>query len=185
MKEPILEPVLRRIRFQKVIGHIRHNSVVVDIGCGHTPHFLNRLERFIKKGTGLDRSVVEGERGNIRLISTELNKQIPVRSNSADHVTLIAVLEHLKNPRELLGEVLRLLRPGGILLLTTPTPLNKPLLEFLAFGLGVVSRREISEHRRYYWKSELVSVLKAAGFTKIRHEYFELLLNNFVIAEKR
>ena len=48
MTEPLLEPLLRKIRFEKVLKHIKHGTTVVDIGCGHTPHLLNRLEKYIK-----------------------------------------------------------------------------------------------------------------------------------------
>lgn len=185
MKEPILEPLLRHFRFRKILRHISPNSIVVDIGCGHTPHLLNRLERFIKEGTGLDQLVINGKKGKIKLVSSVLKRKIPIKSNYADHVTLIAVLEHLESPNELLKEAFRILKPGGKFLLTTPSHLNKPLLEFLAFKLNIVSPREIAEHKRYFWKSELVSVVKKAGFINIHHEYFEFFLNNFVVARKK
>ena len=37
-----------------------------------------------------------------------------------DIITLVDVIEHVSNPVELLGEINRLLKPGGILLLVTP-----------------------------------------------------------------
>jgi 2-polyprenyl-3-methyl-5-hydroxy-6-metoxy-1,4-benzoquinol methylase len=39
---------------------------------------------------------------------------------SFDAATLIEVIEHLRDPRSLLAECRRVLRPGGILLVTTP-----------------------------------------------------------------
>lgn len=185
MAEPILEPILRRLRFEKVLGYITRGSYVVDIGCGHTPHLLNRLERYIKNGVGIDQLVDNVDRGKIRLISTLLADKLPVASNVADHVTLIAVLEHLDNPSATLRESYRVLKRKGTIIITTPTPLNKPILEFLSFRLGVVSTREIAEHKRYYWKKELIYQLRKAGFRDIRHRYFELFCNNFVVAYKR
>jgi len=47
-------------------------------------------------------------------------EQRPFPENSFDAVTLGAVLEHVFNPRELLAEINRLLRPGGFLWLDVP-----------------------------------------------------------------
>jgi 2-polyprenyl-3-methyl-5-hydroxy-6-metoxy-1,4-benzoquinol methylase len=184
VREPILEPIVRYFRFQKAISKISENSIVVDIGCGHTPHLLNRLERFIKNGVGIDPLIKSWQSGNVRLISQLFSDKIPVKSGYADHVTLLAVLEHADIPETLLLECRRILKNDGTLILTTPTPLNKPLLEFLAFRLGLISPREIAEHKRYFWKKELVQKLKKAGFRKINHQYFEFFLNNFVVASK-
>lgn len=183
-REPILEPILRRIRFDMVLKHVRAGSVVVDLGCGHTPNFLNRLQSYISQGVGIDPLIKSGKKGRIRLLSKFLSDRIPLKNNFADHVTLTAVLEHLDDPTSLLKEAHRILKPGGTLLLTTPSPLNKPLLEFLSFKLGVVSQREIAEHKRYFWKKELVDSLKSVGFKKIKHSYFEFYLNNFASATK-
>lgn len=184
MSEPLLEPLLRKLRFDKALACISPNSTIVDIGCGHTPHLLNRLERYIKEGIGVDQLIGDRSYNNIKLISKLLADKIPLKSNLADHVTLIAVLEHLEMPGPLLKEAYRILKKGGTLILTTPTPLNKPLLEFLSFRLGLVSRREVAEHKTYFWKKELLRLVRAAGFKNIKHQYFELYLNNFLVVEK-
>lgn len=184
MKEPILEPFIRHFRFQKILSQIVPDSVVVDIGCGHTAHLLNRLQNYIKKGYGIDPLINDQTFPKFKLISQLLANKIPLPSKTADFVTMAAVLEHLENPEAILSEAHRILKSGGKLLLTTPSHPSKPILEFLSFGLGLVSTREIGEHKRYYWRKELVNLIRRAGFKKIKHEYFELYLNNFIIAEK-
>jgi len=156
----------------------------VDIGCGHTPHLLNRLEKYIKKGVGIDQLIKNSEIGKIRLISTMLDQKIPLSSSKADHVTLIAVLEHLEEPDEILTEARRILKPKGTLIITTPNPIAKPVLYILCYILGWVSKREIDEHKKYYWKDELIHVIKKAGFKKIEHSLFGVFWNNFLVAEK-
>lgn len=183
-KEPILEPIVRRWRFQKIISHIKPNSVVVDIGCGHIPRLLNSLAKHINHGVAIDPLSPLSSAKNIKVITRKLDNKIPLPTNLADHVTLAAVLEHLENPQGVLSECLRILKKNGTLILTTPTPLNKPLLEFLSFRLGLISPREIEEHKRYYLKNNLISLAKEIGFKNIRHQYFELFLNNFLIAQK-
>src|SRR5438876_1896407 len=47
-------------------------------------------------------------------------QRLPYDDASFDVVLLIGVLEHLENHRIALGELARVLRPGGLLILTTP-----------------------------------------------------------------
>jgi ubiquinone/menaquinone biosynthesis C-methylase UbiE len=183
-KEPLLEPVARKVRFNKILKHITPNSVVVDIGCGHTPHLLNRLETYIKSGVGIDPLIKNRHKGKIKLTSCLLSKKIPIKSNYADFVTLSAVLEHLEDPSSILKEAHRILKKDGLILITVPSPIAKPVAEFLAFRLGLISVREIAEHKRYFWGKELVEMFKKAGFKEIKHEYFWFYWNNFVIAKK-
>lgn len=46
--------------------------------------------------------------------------RIPLRSGSCDVVSAIEVIEHLEDPSAFLAEVRRVLRPKGVLVLTTP-----------------------------------------------------------------
>ncbi len=47
---------------------------------------------------------------------------LPFPDDSVDAVLLLEVLEHLPDPRAALGEIARVLKPGGTLLLTMPFP---------------------------------------------------------------
>lgn len=45
---------------------------------------------------------------------------LPVRAGTVDLVLMLEVLEHVRDPRAVLGEVHRVLRPGGRLVFTVP-----------------------------------------------------------------
>ena len=53
-------------------------------------------------------------------LQTDLNYPIPIQDNSYNFVISTEVIEHLENPRATFREFYRLLRPGGILIVTTP-----------------------------------------------------------------
>ncbi|MEO6065485.1 MAG: class I SAM-dependent methyltransferase [Lysobacterales bacterium] len=47
-------------------------------------------------------------------------KQLPILDDAADTVVLLEVLEHLREPRVALMEIVRVLKPLGVLILTMP-----------------------------------------------------------------
>lgn len=183
-QEPILENFLSFLRFRKIIRHIPSNSKVLDMGCGYRGKFLTTIKNNISSGTGLDISVDPIlSNDKIKLLSCDLNKPLPSDANEFDVVTSLANLEHLDNPLEMLREIYRVLRPGGKLLLTTPSIHGKLILEFLAF-MRLISPREIEDHKNYFDKKILLDLSKDAGFYFTKHRYFQFGMNNFLLAKK-
>src|SRR6267143_2800704 len=66
----------------------------------------------------------------------DLNQQtLPYPDNSFDVVTATEVVEHLERYREVLRDICRVMRPGGLCVLTTPNILNlNSRVRFLWFG---------------------------------------------------
>ncbi|MDH4129126.1 MAG: class I SAM-dependent methyltransferase [Spirochaetota bacterium] len=150
LKEALLEPILRKLRIKRIIKHIPKNSVICDVGCGFDGTFLKSISHKISMGIGIDKKVNPYSDYKIRLIQEKMDTKLNVQSQMFDCITLLAVLEHLDYPSSILEECHRILKPNGVLILTTPTPLSKPLLEFLAFKLKIVSREEIEDHKYYF-----------------------------------
>lgn len=183
-KEPALEKFLSRFRFQKIAKHIPEGAALLDLGCGFSGSLLKNVEKRISRGVGLDISVENNPyNSKLELREYDLNCPLPFSDNEFDIVASLANLEHLENPEQSLEEICRVLKPGGKLLLTSPSTYGKPVLEFLAF-LGLVSRREIEDHKNYFNKKNLTNLGRKAGFSFVRHSYFQLGMNNFLIAVK-
>lgn len=86
-----------------------------------------------------------------------LLKGLPYPDASFDVVTLVEVIEHLENHRAALSELARVLKPGGILILTTPNVMRiKSRLHFFLTGYHKVRRRfvpfetPLSEAHRFH-----------------------------------
>jgi len=192
-KEPIFEPIARKIRFRKTTGVIKKSKkpiIIVDLGCGPLAPFFKYLKKQrvkIKRYIGIDPLVNDKNKREkeVKLIKKPINKKIPLKSNLADFVVANAVLEHLDNPQETLKEMIRITKNKGKIIITTPTPLSKKLLEFLAFRLGLISSREIKEHKNYFNKKTLKKLTNGIGRIKTRREYFELGMNNFLVITKK
>lgn len=184
MSEELLEPFLRRMRISKIIKHIPDNCILCDVGCGFDAKFLLDISDRILKGYGFDKKIKNKYIKNIELMSADISDNIPLPDESVDRVTLLAVLEHLSNYETVLSECYRILKCGGALILTTPSPISKPLLEFLSFKLNIVSPDEIEDHKHYYSKRDLADILERAGFENAEIKSFEFGLNNMAIAFK-
>jgi SAM-dependent methyltransferase len=92
---------------------------VLDVGCGEMPFrgFLPVDARYV----GIDVVVAEGfgmtRHADVRPFD---GRQIPYNGASFDHVLCTEVLEHAEDPNTLVTEMLRVLRPGGMILTTVP-----------------------------------------------------------------
>ncbi|MFA6474999.1 MAG: methyltransferase domain-containing protein [Patescibacteria group bacterium] len=183
-KEASLESLLRWLRLRRIVRHIPDNSVVVDLGCGYDAGFLHTIASKLKRGIGVDLSVGPSSVQHIEMLAANLNEPLPLPDKTFDIVVSMANLEHLEKPEVALQEMKRVLKPGGKVLLTTPSTYAKPVLEFLAYRLHVVSEDEIRDHKLYFNKALLHQYFKEAGFNNIQHHYFQFGMNNFVLAVK-
>lgn len=185
-KEPLLEPLLRWMRLRRVMPHIPQKSVVLDIGCGRKAAFLKALSSHIEQGFGVDFKVENAQFDNITTTQLVLDTHLPFENSSFDVVTMLAVLEHIENERQILQEIHRVLVPGGKLVITVPSVWSQPVLEFLAYRLKIVSEAEIRDHKRYYNRQKLKKALvEITGFQDFHHQYFQLGMNNFCTVMKR
>lgn len=190
MKEPILEPLLRKMRLAKVLPTLQKypNCDLLDIGCGWEAKLLRSVEPHIASGVGIDFKAPSlnesNEESKLSTMSVVLEKNLPFENESFDVVTMIAVLEHLEYPIEIMQEINRVLRPNGSLIITVPSVWSQPVLEFLSFGVGIVSKDEIADHKLYHNRLSLEFLTRKSGLTIKKHKYFQLWMNNFCIASK-
>jgi ubiquinone/menaquinone biosynthesis C-methylase UbiE len=171
-------------RFLAALPHIQEGSRVCDVGCGVDAAFLNFAAARIAEGWGVDDHVSPTENSRWHLVKGDIQERLPFANQQFDHVVMLAVLEHLKQPKFVLNECFRILAPGGSLILTWPSGVVDPLLHFL-HSLGIVSdEMESGQHQKRLPIAELVRMLRDIGFGKIYHKKFELGLNNLLVAHR-
>jgi len=94
---------------------------VLDVGC-HTGQFLGGLPNaWTKLGIemGTETGRVAAEKQAVTIISQSLRDAPAHRRGTCDVVTMFDVVEHVSNPLEGLQQAAGLLKPGGLLILST------------------------------------------------------------------
>jgi SAM-dependent methyltransferase len=82
--------------------------------------------KLLKKGVlaenikAVDYNPAQYKLGQVSIQYCDLNGSLPFESQSFDVCFAIEVIEHLHNPQNLINEVWRVLKSGGMLFLTTP-----------------------------------------------------------------
>jgi SAM-dependent methyltransferase len=137
---------------------------VLDLGCGDGPFVPVLVERGAKV-TGADVAERALERARInspgaRYVRVEAHGPFPFADASFDLVWASEVVEHVADTERWVNEVRRVLRPGGRLLVTTPSvgPLRR-----LA-GRDFDPR---GQHLRFYTRRSLRDLLEDMGFTDV------------------
>lgn len=193
--EPLLEPLLRWRRFS-LGAHFFPKNIplcVVDVGCGPKISFRQftqsrhvTIVKYIGIDPLLEHCVVKkwAKEKSVELVKSPLDNCPKQLREVADVVVALALLEHVNDPLSALGAMSEMLRPGGLMVLTTPSTAGKPILEFLCYRLHVVSRREIDEHKNYFDRNSLKRLAKECHLEVVRHSYFILGMNNLLVLKK-
>jgi 2-polyprenyl-6-hydroxyphenyl methylase/3-demethylubiquinone-9 3-methyltransferase len=81
-----------------------------------------------------------------------------------DLIVSLEVIEHVTDPALFLGHIARLLKPDGLLILSTPnrTPLSKLMIVTLAEGFGRIPKGT-HDWSKFITPEELASLLSAEG----------------------
>jgi len=106
-------------------------EVLLDIGCGNGAlrSFVgNQIGRYV----GADILRYEDFPADAEFHPVDLDRlPIPLSDRFADAVVAVETIEHLENPRALMREMVRLCRPGGGVIVTTPNQLSLASKTFL------------------------------------------------------
>ncbi len=87
--------------------------------------------------------------------------------NSFDAVTLHHVIEYAPDPRDLLTQVFVVVKPGGIIYITTPNIRSIPAGLFTTYWIGMA---DVPRHCFFYTPKTMSCLLHKAGF-RVMHWY--------------
>lgn len=151
----------------RYLTHGRPRPRFLDLGCG-TGSMLQALEE-LGEATGMD---VSGEalafaatRTRARLLKGNIPEDLASLQEEFDAVLMLDLLEHLDDDRGAVKAAARLLREGGLLVVTVP-----------AYRWLYSPRDQFHHHRRRYSRREIRDMVRGAGLHEIFTSYYNCFL---------
>jgi SAM-dependent methyltransferase len=151
-------------RYRQILARIVEFSLpgpILDLGAG-VGFFVECAGRWGMDCTGVEGAlsavrIATGRYPKLAILHHTLENPLPFKDKSFQTVLMNQVVEHLTAPtaRRCLNEVNRVLRPGGMLLITSPSKYN------------LAESRGDPTHVLMYSPKELRNLLASCGFTGI------------------
>ena len=158
----IRECYLRTAKSQvRLIQKYARGTNLLDIGCAQG-FFLFSASKvgYTTKGIEISRDAVEYARGEFGLdVEAKPFEELRFAENHFDVVTLWQVLEHVPYPLMILKEVHRILKPGGLLVVSTPNIEGRPA-KILKKRWWDIKRLHLNQ----FTTKTLTDILQNAGF---------------------
>lgn len=182
---------------RKYVGTRRHNAAkdylegdILDLGCGGDIllQFINDESRYV--GVDIQDTLLETLKKThpwCKFYCINLCERGKLRDtiqSKFDTITALAVIEHLEDPSVMLAQCHDLLKVGGKLVITCPTPRGEKFLQ-LANTITGMSKESTRPHLHVYSKHELIDLLKAAELIPVVYRKFFFGLNQLIVGSAR
>jgi 2-polyprenyl-3-methyl-5-hydroxy-6-metoxy-1,4-benzoquinol methylase len=147
-------------------------GILLDAGCG-TGDLWRVLAGRYTGCIGVDAVRYEGLPDQVTFRAANLDAALPVEDASVDTAAAIEVIEHLENPRAFVRDLVRVTRPGGWIVVTTPNQLSAlSMLCLLTKGVfGAFQDRDYPAHRTALLEIDLRRIAGECGLIEVTVEY--------------
>lgn len=158
---------MKRIQYlERAIGRIRPETSIIDVGCG-----VNSLLYWIRHTRGAEGVGVDFNQDVADWVKAELDMRVEVGTledvgfepESVDVVTMTEYLEHEPDPKRVLDEVRRVLRPGGHVAIEIPDPSGWPARLFKSAWWNL----DVPRHLVFFEPKTLQQMLERCGFEMV------------------
>ena len=185
----LLSPWLKRLRFKASLRWVQGEHLL-DYGCG-----VAEYADWVPAGTsytGLEHNpdivaMARARYPNLMIIQGDVlspeDELASLEGQRFDTIVMLAVIEHTDDPVSLVMRLAALLHPGGRLIMTTPAPIGKIVLDVTGW-LGLSSRESHDEHEDLLGKADLINLVGAGGLTLTHYSRFLLGLNQIIVGQK-
>ena len=152
--------LIERVIDDELAGRVGARLLDVGSGTGANLAAFARHARAVGIDTSIEALAFCKLRG-VPSVARSRVERLPFADSAFDIVTALDVLEHTDDDLEVLAELRRVCRPGGLLVITVP-----------AYGFLWSEHDEALKHRRRYTRHELRNKLTLTDFSVERASYF-------------
>jgi 2-polyprenyl-3-methyl-5-hydroxy-6-metoxy-1,4-benzoquinol methylase len=147
------DPIYRAVAATLAARH-PSGGTLLDIGCG-TGGLWEYVSHLFERYVGADVLLHEGFPAGVEFCPVDLDTgAVPMPDGSADVVAAVETVEHLENPRAFFRELVRLVRPGGLVVVTTPNQLS------LLSKLTLVCKNQFNAFQEGCYPAHLTALLE-------------------------
>jgi len=169
----------------RVLG-LPHGARVADIGCG-SGVFTELLRRAGYSVTGIDISPKLVAVGRTKYPGLDLiegdAEALPFEDASLDGVSLCNIVHHFPNPRKLIAEVRRVLKPGGRFAAIDPNRVNPFMWLYRDRASPFYSPVGVTENERPVLGRQVAELFRAQGFG-VQTDYLAGLSYRYVASRR-
>ncbi len=182
----LLSRFIANQRYSKIEPYIRGN--LLDLGCNNA-QILQKHRYRITHYVGIERSpghvaALSNKYPEAHFIQRDLDCDRLELDKKFDCILMIALIEHLFNQKFIMEEVSQSLTPGGIVVITTPTPLGNDIVHRLGSYLGLFAKSAIDDHIIIYNRHRFKILAREVNLRVKKHIYFQMYCNQLTILEK-
>jgi SAM-dependent methyltransferase len=175
----LLSSYLETQRMKQASRFIKSRYHVLDLACneGRLLEFIPSDVRYV----GIDIQQKAIERASVRypqhkFLIADLTRELDIEFKSFDVIVMLAFLEHIEQPAELLKLYKSYLKSDGRIVITTPAPIGRRIHDIGA-QIGLFSREAAKEHETFLDKPLLVAIGEQADLSLTLYERFLLGFN--------
>lgn len=182
-----LDRLLQRWRIRRAARWLPPGAAVLDVGCADGALFAHLGDRLGAGSLGIEPTLAApravGADGRAELRPGLVPDAVPP-GRTFDAATMLAVLEHVPPDaqRPLADALARLVRPGGVLVITVPAPAVDAILAGLR-ALRLVDGMALEEHWGFEPR-DVGRVFGGAEWRVERHATFQLGLNHLFVLKR-
>ncbi|MEL6259325.1 MAG: class I SAM-dependent methyltransferase, partial [Pseudomonadota bacterium] len=183
---PLLSKSIARTRVRKILPHVQGD--VLEVGCG-AGILYEAIKDQVGSYTGVDIQTDKIAEAQAKFpeatfaVADVDRDEIPYTA-VFDTVVMSALIEHIFNLKTLGENLEKALRPGGRVVLTTPTPFGNDVVHRLGARLGLFSPIAVDDHIAIFNKKRCDIFAREFGLKLAAHQTFQIGCNQLAIIEK-
>ena len=159
--------------------HAAHNPRILDLGTADSLMLdivCRSTEPSLAVGIDLSWELLQTNARKVPVLMADAEK-LPFPGSCFDAVIATAIIEHVPHPDEFVGEIRRVLKPGGICVITTPVP----LFEEIASKLGFLKE---DDHQETFTLKKMADLVVSCQFDLLEAEKFMMSPVGFPAEQK-